>query len=1169
MTAMERMSPFPLVSLSISLAAIVSLSVTFTIDDINTKSFTVNTEETGYFGYKALQYKHGKEKWIIASAPMFGNGNERIYKCAPNKTHCEPFHWNERNSTNSTGIALDIRSTSPVQITTCSPRWVHECDSNSYLNGICYHFNDKFEFVDSIQTAFQECTKRKVDLVFLFDGSESLKADDFKKNKDFIADIMKTLSNTSIQFAAMQFSKTSHTVFTFKDYQAKKALDLLEKEQHMKELTNTYGALDYVLNNILNSTTAGAIPDATKVLVIITDGNPTDSDWKKVVETMDYRNIIRYVIGVGKVGMKTLKNLSSNPKNKTAFYINNYNDLKGILDSLQNKIYNIEGTQNALGRKFKHEMSQSGFTAVYFKDTLILGSVGSNNWRGSLIEVATGSDYNEIVDPEMEEDSYMGYSVAVGKKANKSLYFSGAPRFQHMGQILLFRKDNGHWVVIQKKNGSQIGEYFGGELCAVDIDSDDETDFLFVGAPLYHDSQREGRMFIYQLTTEFIMQEKEYITVSSQGRFASSISSLEDLNGDGLRDVAVGAPLEGDQKGAVYIYLGDRLRGIRLESCQRIAAQKMSSVLRFFGQSVDGRMDLGEDGLTDVIVGACEEVVLFRSRPVVNVSAHLYFNESQISTDRFICQEKENSFSIGTLTVCFVVKNTLNTTAGSIDLGLNVSYQLDLDSVRQKSRAFLKLINKRSRKIHSSLELKLGETCLNYSIYMPDCVTDTVSPMTIKLNFSQSDNPQHIYSTVLNIDSKTVTLMEVPFQRNCKRNETCVSQLELDVNLMNSTLLVVDQDYFSVTGKLYNHGDDSYNTSIIFLYPPGLSFSKMKVLEATRRTLISCSGLEDQTVGTICTVSLPVYPSKTYAFFTSSFLISSQYNWSDSMEMAIIAHSDNGNSTDRRISLPVQFAVDLAVKSHDEDSVTYLNFSLEDTEPKTVKHVFEVKNLGFKSLPVTVTFTFPAQLEYNIIMEDNTISVSENLTRCGNISDGKTLDCPKEHCKITECDAFPLKQHSSVLFVLSWRVSVLNKTLIPSKPFSFESVEVQFSSWVKLSYDKKRYVQTASTSEDQSNPTKFHKTKIDSQIEFIIPPNKTLICGVGAGGGFTVLLIIFVILWRLGFFKRKRPPSLLAHDEANVADRKLIESDDEKENENEEVSEEDPSCGTKADGSDT
>ena len=46
-----------------------------------------------------------------------------------------------------------------------------------------------------------------------------------------------------------------------------------------------------------------------------------------------------------------------------------------------------------------------------------------------------------------------------------------------------------------------------------------------------------------------------------RGRFGSSLASLADLNGDGIRDVAVGAPLEDDGQGSVYIFNG-RKRGV-------------------------------------------------------------------------------------------------------------------------------------------------------------------------------------------------------------------------------------------------------------------------------------------------------------------------------------------------------------------------------------------------------------------------------------------------------------------------------------------------------------------------------------------------------------------------------------------------------------------------------
>ena len=43
---------------------------------------------------------------------------------------------------------------------------------------------------------------------------------------------------------------------------------------------------------------------------------------------------------------------------------------------------------------------------------------------------------------------------------------------------------------------------------------------------------------------------------SGESRFGFSMTSLGDLNNDGFRDVAFGAPYSG--QGAIYIYLGTR-----------------------------------------------------------------------------------------------------------------------------------------------------------------------------------------------------------------------------------------------------------------------------------------------------------------------------------------------------------------------------------------------------------------------------------------------------------------------------------------------------------------------------------------------------------------------------------------------------------------------------------
>lgn len=49
------------------------------------------------------------------------------------------------------------------------------------------------------------------------------------------------------QFAAVQFSTDPNKVFNFNEYQNGTALDLLDKEPHMRSLTNTHRALKFVL----------------------------------------------------------------------------------------------------------------------------------------------------------------------------------------------------------------------------------------------------------------------------------------------------------------------------------------------------------------------------------------------------------------------------------------------------------------------------------------------------------------------------------------------------------------------------------------------------------------------------------------------------------------------------------------------------------------------------------------------------------------------------------------------------------------------------------------------------------------------------------------------------------------------------------------------------------
>ncbi|KAL1006020.1 hypothetical protein UPYG_G00066870 [Umbra pygmaea] len=1120
---MSRQGP---ISLFTWMVLMVVSSEAFNIDAVNT---TIYKGEQVLFGYKVLQFSTGIEKGVMVSAPYQKNGSGGICKCVQGSKECfDPQGSNKYNGLSLAGPSSPEPSTNIPMFTACIPGLAHECDGNSYLNSICYEFNSQLKNFSNFTPAFQECTKKKVNLVFLFDGSGSMTANDFKQNKYFIKDIMNSLKNSSIEFAAVQFSTTTKIVFDFNDYQKERALKKLWDEPHLDDLTNTHAAINFTLKNIFDNRSAGATEKATKVLVIITDGDPSDTDTRfRSIKECNERNIIRFIIGVKVKDLGKLKTLASDPQDSNTFDIQEYNGLTGILDKFQKKIFSIEGSSTARVESLKKEMSQSGFSAIYQEDTLVLGSVGSNNWRGSINEIKT-SEEREIQDSTLEKDSYMGYTVAVGKRKENILYFAGAPRSKHIGTLVVFSNVNKNWSATQNISGEQIGSYFGAELCSLDIDSDGNTDFLLVGAPLFHEPKREGRVYVYTLTDKLELMMVMNVLAPSRGRFGSSISSITDLNGDGLNDVAVGAPLEDNHSGAVYIYLGEKLTGIRPKFSQRIAANTMTPNLQYFGQTIDGKMDLGEDRLTDIVVGARGTVVVFRSLPVLNVSAHLNFHPLEISTDNFDCLASKDIIShVFTLTVCFkMAENTLRN-AGAMEAGMNISYMLDVDPVRQRSRAFYS--DKGNRSLLSTTELRKDQTCFNHSVYMTACVLDTLSPIIIKLNFSQ--NHQESPTAILNIDSPTQAVIEVPFAKNCQKNESCVADLEVDLNFVNSTLLVVENSYFVVTIRLSNHGDDSYNTSLTILHSSGLSFSMMSILKETRRTLFSCNDPENTLERTTCSVSLPVYRSKTTAEFTGKFHISNTYNWNSTMEMTVIGRSDNGNSTNSSLTktIPVQFAVDLVAKDLPHESITYINFTREDISPKTLVNVYKVQNLGSKSLPITVVFTFPTMLEQNFKMKDYQISAIQNPTQCGNVLNSTTEFCsPDKYCKSIECDSFLLEKHTTVTFKLLGNVSFeglkkFEENMSLAKLFTGDRGKVNFISFVKLNFDKKRYVQMANDQTDKGNSPNFHQTQIEVLFEVIIQPNKSVIIATGVVGGFLLLILITVAMYLMGCFKRKRP----------------------------------------------
>uniref|UniRef100_A0A8C9KZG9 VWFA domain-containing protein n=1 Tax=Panthera tigris altaica TaxID=74533 RepID=A0A8C9KZG9_PANTA len=797
------------------------------------------------FGQSVAQFGRSR---LVVGAPLevvAVNRTGQLYDCAAATGLCQPIslHTPPEAVNMSLGLSL-AASNNRSWLLACGPTMHRACGENMYAEGFCFLWLGP-TLASLIPSSFStECPSQEMDIVFLIDGSGSIDQRDFKQMKDFVIAVMGQFegpSSWSLQFSLMQYSNHLEIHFTFTKFQRSSSpQSLVDPIRQLKGLTFTATGILKVVKELFHSRN-GARESAKKILIVITDGQKYKDplEYSDVMPLAEKAGIIRYAIGVGDAfqeptAREELNTIGSVPSQDHVFKVDNFAALSSIQKQLQEKIFAVEGTQSRTSSSFQHEMSQEGFSSVLTMDGPVLGAVGSFSWSGGafLYPQNMSPTFISVSQENVDmRDSYLGYSTELAFwKGVKSLIL-GAPRHQHTGKVVLFTQESGQWKPKAEVAGTQIGSYFGASLCTVDVDRDGSSDLVLIGAPHHYKLTWGGQVSVY-LGWVGPGSGCEIILCGEQGhpwgRFGAALTVLGDANGDKLTDVAIGAPGEQENRGAVYLFHGTSELGIRPSHSQRIASSQLSPTLQYFGQSLSGGQDLTQDGLVDLAVGARGQVLLLRSQPVLNVGVTMRFMPSEVAKAVYQCwEEVPTTLEAGNATVCLTIRKSSLDHLG--DVQSSVRYDLALDPSRLISRAIFD--ETKNRTLSRRKTLGLGDYCETIKLLLPDCVEDVLSPIILHFNFSLAGEPipsSENLRPVLAVGSQDLFNASLPFEKNCGQDHLCEGDLSFCPSSSSLQTLVVGSSLeLNVTVTLWNEGEDSYGTVINFYYPAGLSYRRV------------------------------------------------------------------------------------------------------------------------------------------------------------------------------------------------------------------------------------------------------------------------------------------------------------------------------------------------------
>lgn len=282
-------------------------------------------------------------------------------------------------------------------------------------------------------------------------------------------------------------------------------------------------------------------------------------------------------------------------------------------------LYSVEPTQGQSGDSFGRAIASvpdadgDGAPDLLIGQTVLSGGARRPG-RAYLAAGATGAILRTLEPPPGLESSGFGSGVgpagdvdgdgvddfAVGAPEIYTGSYSTRPGYVHLYSGATGERLHS-WPAAEQSPDPEPGDAFGATVTLVgDMDGDGVRE-LAVGAPQRFCGDRRPRVDIFDVRTGARRLVLVPPTTACASRFGDSMVALSDFDGDGVREIAVGAPEEyAPQRHAGRVYVFDGATGTLLHSIDLPVSQKYA----YFGEALVLTHDVDGNGERDLYVGA-------------------------------------------------------------------------------------------------------------------------------------------------------------------------------------------------------------------------------------------------------------------------------------------------------------------------------------------------------------------------------------------------------------------------------------------------------------------------------------------------------------------------------------------------------------------------------------